>query len=111
MKISSAFPSKFLKAEDLQKREVKVVIDRIILEDLGDEEKPIAYFQGKQKGLVLNKTNASKIAAALGDDTDEWEGKEIILYPDVASYQGRMVDCIRVRVPAAPAEDGGEAPF
>jgi hypothetical protein len=70
------------------------------------ETKPVLYFVGKKKGLVLNKTNATKLSAAYGDETDEWAGKDVILYPDQATFQGRVVDCIRVRVPAKVAEDG-----
>lgn len=105
MKISHAFPTKYLKADDLQKREVKVTIDRTVMEDVGEnEEKPIVYFVSKTKGLVLNKTNASKIALAYGDDTVEWCGKDLILFPDVTNFQGRMVDCIRVRIPLQASE-------
>ena len=115
MKISTAFPSKYLRAGDLQGREVKVVIDSVQMEDVsgdGTEEKPVAYFVGKQKGLVLNKTNAGKLAAGFGDDTDEWLGKEILIYPDTTQFQGRMVDCLRVRVVLAHADgDDTKAPF
>jgi hypothetical protein len=39
----------------------------------------VVYFQGKQKGLVTNKTNANNIAALYGDDTDDWIGQKIML--------------------------------
>jgi hypothetical protein len=112
VKMSSAFPSKYLRCADLQGHEVKVKMDRCDLEDIGgdNEFKPVLYFAGKQKGLVLNKTNAQKIAAAYGDETDEWAGQEIFLYPDKTQFQGQMVDCIRIRVPARQVSDG-EAPF
>jgi len=113
MKIGTAFPSKYLKSDDLQGKEVKVEIDRCVTEDVtGDgEEKLIVYFRGKKKGLVLNKTNATKIAATYGDETDGWDGKPVILYPDTTQYQGRMVDCIRVRVPLETAGEDEKLPF
>ena len=47
------------------------------------------YFEGKPKGLVLNKTNANTISDAYGDETEHWEGKEIVLYEaEVEQYQG-----------------------
>jgi arabinogalactan endo-1,4-beta-galactosidase len=101
MKISSAFPSNYLKCSDLQDRNVKVLMDRVEMEDLGGDQKPILYFQGKDKGLVLNKTNSNNIAAAYGDDTEEWSGREIILYPAMTDFQGKTVPCIRVRAPTA----------
>lgn len=101
MRISSAFPSNYLKAADLQERNVKVVMDRVEMEDIGGDHKPILYFQGKDKGMVLNKTNANNIAIAYGDDTDGWEGKEIVLFEAMVDFQGKTVPAIRVRAPTA----------
>ena len=61
MDINSAFPSNYLKAADLRGGRVTVAIDSVVIENIGDEDKPIVYFQGKEKGLVLNKTNANMV--------------------------------------------------
>ena len=99
MRISEAFPSNYLRATDLQGRNVTAVIDRVELEEVGDGHKPVVYFQGKEKGLVCNKTNANNIAQAYGDDTDGWTGGEIVLFPAMVDFQGRTVEAIRVRIP------------
>jgi hypothetical protein len=81
---------------------------------VGDGEKPIITFVGKDKGLVLNKTNATMIVDSYGDESDVWVGKEIELYPDKVNYQGQIVPCLRVRIPQAappPPSDGGTVPF
>jgi hypothetical protein len=114
MKIGSAFPSRYIKAEDLAGREHALNIASIRIEDVGGEEdKPVLYFVGRSKGCVLNRTNAMTIAARHGDDTDEWADKPVIIYPDTVMFQGKMVPCIRMRVPALPAiEDAaGDVPF
>ena len=67
MRVSAAFPSPYLKASDLQGRRIPVKILRVEMQELGDELKPVVYFEGKAKGLVLNKTNANTISAAKGD--------------------------------------------
>ena len=103
MRISSAFPSQYLRAADLQDRPVRVVMDHVVLEEIGSEQKPILYFRDKEKGLVLNKTNANAIAQRYGDDTDGWTEGEIELFPTVVDFQGKSVDAIRVRIPRAPA--------
>jgi hypothetical protein len=101
MKMTAAFPSKYLKCTDLQGRAVGVVIDKVRMEDVGDgESKPVLTFQGRSKGVVLNKTNASVISSVYGDDSEDWCGKPLELYPDKVSFQGRIVDAIRVRIPA-----------
>ena len=51
MKISSAFPSNYLKATDLQDRNLLVKMDRVEVEEIGDDEKPVLYFVGKDKGM------------------------------------------------------------
>lgn len=128
MLVSQAFPSEYLRAVDLKDHNVLVVISNVEMRDIGDDHKPVLFFQGKEKGLVCNKTNANNIANVYGDDTDGWLGKEIVLYPTMVDYQGRSVSAIRVRAPqpkdrklnAAPKQtpqpqnDGGfddEIPF
>jgi|SRR5215468_584089 len=98
MKVSGLFPSNYLRAADLNGQDVTVVVDKITVEDIGDDTKPVVYFRGKKKGLVLNKTNASNIAIAYGDDTEDWVGQEIILYPTLVDFQGRSVEAIRVKL-------------
>lgn len=99
MKISSAFPSNYLKATDLQDRNVMVKMDRVSLEKIGEDEKPVLYFVGKEKGMVLNKTNAQNIAIVYGDDTNDWRDQELVLFPAMVDFQGKTVEAIRVRAP------------
>ena len=116
MKMSQAFPSKYLKAEDLGSNRIVVAIDRVEMEEIGDESskemKPIVYFQGKEKGLVLNKTNASNIAYLHGDESDMWVGKQIELFTTLVTFGGRQVPAIRIAPPpggsmeSTPMPDG-----
>lgn len=100
IRISRAFPSKWLKADDIPDgRKVRVTIKKVIVETISDEDKPVMYFQGKEKGVVLNKTNAGRLAVAYGDDTDDWVGQECLLFSEQVSFQGRMVPAIRVEIP------------
>jgi arabinogalactan endo-1,4-beta-galactosidase len=101
MQISQAFPSEYLKAADLQGRQVRVLMAHVELRDVGDDNKPVLFFQGKSKGVVLNKTNANNIALAYGDDTDGWVGHEVVLYEAMVDFQGRSVPAIRIRPPNA----------
>lgn len=112
MKVSEAFPnnSKWLAASDLQGHEVKVQIQSVVVAEFDNGNKPALMFFGKQKGMVLNRTNAKKLAAQYGDDMDNWKGKEIIIYPEVVEFQGKPVDSIRCR-PILPQAAAGDAPF
>jgi hypothetical protein len=99
MHIDSAFPSKYLKASDLQGRNVTVKMGRVEQEKIGDDMKLILYFQGKEKGVVLNKTNANNIAGLYGGETEDWYGKEITLVEAMVDFQGKSVPAIRMRAP------------
>lgn len=99
MELANIFPSKYIKAADLQGREATVTIDRAEIETLGDDRKLVLYFKGKEKGLVTNRTNADRIAHLYGSNTDSWIGRQIILFCDMVNFQGRVVEAIRVRGP------------
>lgn len=110
MDINAAFPSKFIKAADLQGQDVTVTIARFALESVDEDSgelKPVIYFAGHQRGLVLNKTNAITIADLYGTETERWIGRPVTLYPTHCQYGAKMVDCIRIR-PFPPAN--GAAP-
>lgn len=101
MNINQAFPSKYLAAADLQGREPTVMMNNITYEKVGDDNKPVLYFQNKEKGLVLNKTNAMTIASMYGPETDGWFGKPVTLIAVWTDYQGKAVQAIRIK-PAFP---------
>jgi hypothetical protein len=106
MKINDAFPSKYLKAEDLQGRPATLRMGEALPEMLDGEQKIILYFQGKKKGLVLNVTNAKKIAEVHGEETNDWYDRTIEIYPTETDYAGKTVPCIRIRAARAEARSG-----
>lgn len=115
MNIGAAFPSAYVKAAEIPSgRMVRVTIESVSVEDVGgkgkaEDKKPVLYFVGTEKGLVLNKTNANAIADTYGTETDEWIGKRIELFSTKVEYQGKMVPAVRVNVPAAAPANGRAA--
>ncbi len=110
--ISDAFPSNFLKAADLNTRTVKVTIDKVVFEEIGQnkDQKPVVYFTDVKKGLVLNKTNAKTIGAVHGQEFEGWTGKEIEIFERMVPFQGQDVPAIRVRAVAEPEQAIPERP-
>lgn len=101
MKLNEAFPSNFLKADDLAGKNATVEIAEVTFEEIGQgrdrESKIIVAFKGKEKKLICNKTNANTIAKLVGsDDTDDWPGHKIILTSREVDYQGTPMLAIRV---------------
>jgi hypothetical protein len=106
MKMSEEFPSKYLKAADLGGRETRVTMQNVEREQVGqdsdeDKMKPVLYFKGKSKGLVLNKTNATMISDHYGDDSEEWFDQPLILFSAMVTYAGKTQPAIRCRIPTA----------
>lgn len=131
MKMKELYPSKYLKADDVDEvgGEARALIKSVRLEELqdtegGKEDKPVLHFANLPKGMVLNKTNADRIAAVYGDESDDWRGKEIILYTEPVTAFGKTANAIRVKVPkpaqkpalsqpvnVGAAPDEGDTPF
>ena len=116
MKISKIFPSKYVKAADLDGKTVTLTILKVTLEEMTTHDnkksnKPVVWFEKATKGFVINLTNALIIANLYGDETELWTGKRISIYPTRVKAFGQMQDCIRVReeVPAT-AKPVAQAP-
>lgn len=111
MKSAEVFPSKYLKAEDLD-GDALVVIEKVVMETLTDpqtkkdSEKPVMYLKDVDKGIILNKTNWALIAKQHGDDSDNWVGKKITLtVTDVEAF-GDVVSAIRIKPVSKPRVGG-----
>ena len=100
MNINDVFPSKYLRARDLDDDEPTVTIKSVEMTTLGGDRRAVCYFEGAFKPLILNKTNATAITQIAGtSDTDEWEGLRLRLVVARVSYQGTMHDAVRIAVP------------
>jgi hypothetical protein len=97
------FPSKFLCAGDLNGKPITLTIARAPLETLknknGEETKTVLYFKGAKKALPLNRVNWDKCADICGDDSGDWEGRRVTLYPTTTQFGSEVVDCIRIKEP------------
>jgi hypothetical protein len=43
------------------------------------------------------------LAQAYGDDSDAWPGRVVAVYATTTQFGGKLVPCVRLRIPAAPA--------
>ncbi len=114
----TAFGS-FLKQEDLNGREVKVIISEVALEDVKDvdktEKKLLMHFAGKDKALILNRTNCEAMEQITGtDDYGAWVGQAVVLWTDpTVKFGGKTVGGLRIRavgpkVPSKSLANGDE---
>ena len=117
MNINDMKESRYVKKEDVGDG-VIVTVSGLSQENLAMENQPpemkwVMSFKENIKPLVLNSTNAQLCAKALNSpETDDWMGKQIILFNDPnVSFGGKLTGGVRIRknqqaapVPAAPAD-------
>ena len=104
MNMNEVFSGNYLKADDLKGASPRVTIAKVEMQEFDNGNKLIVSFQGKDKCLVLNKTNASIIAENIGSqETDDWIGQTIQLCVKKVEYKGEIVPAIRVVLQDTPA--------
>ena len=102
------FVSDYVGAPELKGKDVVVTIAAVVKEqvamtDGGKKTKLVIRFKESAKKLICNKSNGDSIAVMYGNESKQWAGKRITLFPTTCLAFGEMVECIRVRekVPAA----------
>lgn len=103
----------FLKGEDLEEGERQIVTIKTAEEvnfPSGDTVPVLAFMELEQK-LTLNKTRIKKLVEILGDDTDEWIGKKIALYPVDVQYNGKTMTGVAVGAPPKKHKGKPEVEF
>ena len=67
-----------------------------------EQRKVVLYFKGAKKALPLNLTNYDSVSDIAGtDETNNWPGTKLELYPATTMMGGKITDCIRIRPPQA----------
>lgn len=102
MKIDALLPSRFLKQADIDGEQLVTVTEikksKVSQDDEPDEYKFVLHFKELDRGMVLNATNIKRLGKALGNDTDDWIGGQVILYVDEnIEYAGNIVGGLRIR--------------
>ena len=118
-KLSDMLPTKgqYLKAVDVPDgASMKLTIDKIEHEKMPgregeqeEENKPVVYFSGKDRGLVLNRTNLDMLISLFSDDVGAIVGKEVVVFRTFASFSGQTVPALRIR--GIDAKQGEDIPF
>lgn len=104
MKTHEMIQSNYLKKEDVGEDGTIVTIKEfdqvnVARDDQPEDLKYTMSFEEFEKPMVLNATNIQLCEKALGsDDTDDWVGKQIIVYnePNI-SFGNKLVGGIRIK--------------
>jgi len=100
------YGSKRLSADDLGDETPRYKIKEAEVASLRDKDgrtnnKLVLRFNNVEKGLILNKTNAGRMATAYGKDESRWVGKVVELYIETTTYGPG----IRIRILKDKASD------
>jgi len=101
MRIQQMFPNRYTAGADLHGKPVVTRIREVMREQMKPGGGPVVnkwvvYFDGLGKGVVLSRELAEQIADAVGsDDTADWPGKRLTLYPEMLLVGGRALLCIK----------------
>ena len=102
-RVNDMIESKYLKQADFPDPLIVTVfkIGKINIAKEGDlpDDKWAVRFKEFGKPMLLNSTNIKLLEKACGsDDTDNWIGKEVIVYTDDSvSFGGQVVGGLRIR--------------
>lgn len=96
--VSELYPSPWLSAEDLAGRAISVIIARVDIEDIRNpqtaqkEPRAIVTFERAHKRLILNKTQAHRLAEIAGTESfDGWAGLRVVLKPAMAPNKKQTI--------------------
>lgn len=115
MRMGDAFPSAFLKADQIS-RPTDVQIDKVEMHEFDEGEKPVVYFVGKDPGVVLNKTRWTALTELCqSEESDDWIGHWVVVTTGKVMFQGKQINAIKFERsskadPPPPATDD-DIPF
>jgi hypothetical protein len=105
--LESFYGSKYLSAADVGDRKIRDRLAKIRKEELRQDggktrKKFVLYFDGIDKGMVLNATNKQTLVDALGTKPADWIGAQIGIFATPVQFAGKTVQGLRLRVLGKP---------
>ena len=107
MNIHDAYPSSYMNGKNA-KHGTSLIIQQVREEAVGVDKQArqvIHWSDANQLPLVLNKTNAMRLADMFGAETDAWKGCKVAINVEKVGYMGEVHDAVRL----APALQEAEA--
>jgi len=82
-----------------------------VVEEVGQDRKPVMHFQGKNKTLVMNRQKWDAMRDITGtEESDDWAGRQIMLQLGKTMFKGKSVPCIDIVAPVRQARAAASPP-
>lgn len=102
-----------LKKEDIGNARALCIISDIQTTEFDGDRKIVLRFDGKEKGMSLNKTNTRIMVEAFGRETNGWIGQQVEVWVDpYVTYAGKVVGGLKVtpKIHQPPTAQQPQAP-
>jgi hypothetical protein len=99
------YGSKYMAASDLDGSVIRAKIGKVELANLKQKDGTVSkkyalFFPGQDKAMILNMTNARRLAEAFGKNAGKWVGQSIEIYAEDTSFgPGLRLRAIKVQKP------------
>ena len=103
MNVNQMFPKKYVAGDELPPTGIKITIASVKAEQMrkpgaGMVDGWVLWADKAKRAVVLTPTLARQIAQALQEqDTDNWTGRAVVLYPEPMTVAGQQVTAIRAK--------------
>jgi hypothetical protein len=95
------YGTKYMSADDTDEEGFIGTIETVEFHNMRDGgTKAVAFFEGRDKGVVLNKTRARVLANISGSkEWEDWQGIRVKVTAGTTDFAGQEVDCIVFKAP------------
>lgn len=102
MDFRDLYAGKYLNTSDVKEKPFRGTIVRAKAEEMKDGKvKAVIYFEGRDRGLVLNGTRHDTLIQITGSaNSEDWIGTKIDVRDGMTNYGGKPTGCIVISKPA-----------
>jgi hypothetical protein len=104
MNANNLYPRKYATGEDLAGKTLTLTVEAVSIDKMRphsgapETEKPVLWFAGAKKGIIASRTLITEIVRVLGEEMDDWQGKQVTLYTKPIKVAG--VDRVQIHAKA-----------
>jgi len=110
MDMEKAIPSPWFSAQDFDGVGKEFTIGQVMMQQVQAQFKPVMFFHGQEKALIINGSNNKILMALFGKESNAWTGNKIVLYSFMAPAQFGNQPQLRLGVRAPDAHTPKAAP-